>query len=119
MHATAKNVTQDEPGFQRQCEGMGVAAFNSRTEAVFAGMNSMRVPDWAALRLEIHQTLQQLKPSGDGYWRRINSDLETKVAALEDSIQSFNPFSGDIRQRLGLRQRRTSDRSAEQAGANR
>jgi len=116
---TAKNGTQDQPGLQLEYAGMRVAALNDRPEFALGGMDVMTTAYWAALRLEIHQKLQELKRSGDGYWERIKSDFETKIAALEASIRLSNPCSGIIRPALGVRQQNKTARSAKQTGPKR
>jgi len=87
---TAKHVTHDEPGFQPKHVGTGVGALNTRAEVAVAGMEMGTIPDWAALRPEIHQKLRELRKSGDGCWKRAKSELELRIAALENSIQAAN-----------------------------
>jgi hypothetical protein len=87
---TAKHVTHDEPGFQPEHAGARVGALSTRVEVAVAGMGMRTIPDWAALRLEIHQKLRELKKSGDGCWQRAKSELELRIAALENSIQAAN-----------------------------
>ena len=117
---TAKdNRAQRRPGLQPEYAGMRVPALDDRSVVALAGMDVMTMADWAALRDEVHQKLQDLKQSGDGYWKRIKSDIEARIAALEESIRLSNPRSGNIRSALGARQRNETARSDEQAGPNR
>jgi len=84
---TAKNRTQDRTGLQPKDAGMRVTALNGRSAVTLGCADVMTIADWGALRLEIHQKLQELKQWGDGCWLQIEPDLEAKVAALEESIR--------------------------------
>ena len=117
---TARNKrAQGRRGLQPGDAGMRVPALDDRSVIAFAGMDVMTMTDWAALRDEVHQKLQDLKPSGDGYWERIKSDLEAKIAALEESIGLSAPTSENIRPALDARQRNKTTGSDEQKDSNR
>jgi hypothetical protein len=111
---TARIDTQDEPAFKPNYVGTKVEALNNRSGLGLTGLRNMATADWDALKLELHQKIQELKQSGDGYWQRVKPDLETKVAALEESIRLSSPCSENIRRGLGSQQRNKPDRSSEQ-----
>jgi hypothetical protein len=85
----------------------------SQSKPALADMEVMTIADWGALKFDLHQKLQELKQSGDGYWQGIESDLEAKIIALEKSIRSSNSCSGNIL-RGGVRQPNKAVRSSEQ-----
>jgi len=111
--------TREEPAFKPNRAGTKAEALNDRSGLAFTGLGSMTTADWDVLKLEFHQKLQELKKSGDGCWQRIKSDLETKIAALEDSIKLSDSGSENMRHALGFRQRSITDRSAEQTQPSR
>ena len=87
---TAKHVTHDKHGFEPEPAGARVGALNNRAEAAVTGMRMRTIIDWASLRLEIHQRLRELKKSGEDSWRQAKSELELRIAALENSILAAN-----------------------------
>jgi hypothetical protein len=115
MHVEAralKNATLDQSRFQLKDGGMRVAALKDGSEVALAGLDMMMTADWAALRLEINQKLQELEQLGNGYWQRMKSDLERKITALEELISLSNPCSGNGGSGFGVRQWNKADRSA-------
>jgi hypothetical protein len=102
---TARMAIQDKPAFNPNCVGTKVEALINRSELALAGMEIMKISDWDALKLELHQKIQELKQSGDGLWQRVKPDLEAKVAVLEASIGLPTPGSGNIRREPGGQQR--------------
>ena len=89
---------QDKPGPTPKHVGTTFKASRNRVEVAMAGMGFM-ITDWAALRHEIHQALQELKQS-DGCWRQAKSDLEARIAVLDESIKSSNRRSVNILRNL-------------------
>jgi len=102
---TAKVAVQDRPAFKTNDLGTKIEALNYRSELALAGMQIMTASEWDALKFELHQKFQELEQSGDRFWQRVKSDLETKVAALEKSIRLPSPCSGNIRRELRGQQR--------------
>jgi hypothetical protein len=89
------HAIQDKPGSMPKHVGTKFKALKNQVEVAMTGMEFMTITDWTALRQEIHQKLQELKQS-DGCWRKAKSDLETKIAALEESIRLSNSSPVDI-----------------------
>ena len=65
--------------------GTKLRALTNHVDIGVADLEITTISDWTALKQEIHQKLQELKPS-DGCWQRAKSDLETRITALEESI---------------------------------
>jgi hypothetical protein len=94
--AGAENCAmQDNAGFHPGRSGAKIATLKNAAEAAMARVEITTFVDWAALKREIHQKLQELKQS-DGCWRQAKSDLEARIAVLDESIKSSNPSSVNI-----------------------
>lgn len=84
-----------KPGPPPKHVGTKPKALKNQVEVAMAGLEFMTIIDWAALRQEIRQRLQELMQS-DGCWSQAKSDLEARIAALEESIRPSNTSPVDI-----------------------
>ena len=84
-----------KPGSTPKHVGTKLKALKTQVEDAISGLEFMTITDWTALRQEIHQRLQELKQS-DGCWPQAKSDLEARIAALEESIRLSNTSPVDI-----------------------
>jgi hypothetical protein len=91
VEARAENhAMQGNAGLHPKRSGAKIATLKNATETAMAGVEIMTIVDWAALRQEINQKLQELKQT-DGCWRQAKSDIEARIAVLEETIKSSNP----------------------------
>jgi hypothetical protein len=97
---TARVAVQDRPAFKANDLGTKIEALNYRSELALAGMQIMTISDWDALKFELHQKFLELRHSGYRLWQTVKPELETKVAALEESIRLSSPCSGNFRREL-------------------
>jgi len=94
VSATPRTI-RNKPGSTPKHVGTKFKALKNRVEVAMAGLEFMTVTDWSALRQEIHQGLQELKQT-DGFWPQAKSDLEAKIAALEELNKLSNTSLVDI-----------------------
>ena len=79
---TPENATHGKPRLKDTETGIG--HLNNESVAAFADTDILT----DAVRLEIHEQLQDLNQSTVGYWQRITSDFESRVAVLEKSFEN-------------------------------
>jgi hypothetical protein len=72
---------------QLELAATAVAIPKCSADVAMAGLQFGTAADWAALKQEIHQKLRELESAGDGCFQGVRSDLEMKIAALEESFR--------------------------------
>ena len=85
--STAKHVVHDKIESQIKTAETKLDTLKARAEVAKANAEIKAIADLAAKGLEIHQKLHELKKSGDDKWEHARKDLESRVAAFEESVK--------------------------------
>jgi hypothetical protein len=85
--STAKHVVHDKLESQLKTAETKLDTLKARAEVAKANAEIKAIADLATKRLGIHQKLQELKKSGDDKWEHARKDLESRVAAFEESVK--------------------------------